>query len=201
MARCAVRWVDAQNRVTNAFLATLRGRDAIRARMTELYNYERFGLPEKAGNNYFYTRNDGLQNQAVLYVREGLNGTPRVLIDPNSWSQDGATALAEWDPSEDGRISFSVHRAPTADVRVLDVATACPHDEVRWSIPTSTGEGRSASLFALPEPLRRAIPPPTRTIIDSTSSARRRARTGSSTPLPTVPGSATMRRFRRTATG
>src|SRR3982751_922217 len=89
-------WVDAQNRASSAFLSQLPGRDAIRTRMTQLYNYERFGMPERAGNSYFYTRNDGLQNQAALYVREGLNGRPRVLIDPNSWARDGATALGEW---------------------------------------------------------------------------------------------------------
>ena len=97
-------WVDAQNAVTQAFLATLPGRAAFRARMTQMYDYERFGLPEKKGGRYFYTRNDGLQNQAVLYVREGLDGAPRVLIDPNTWSQDGATALAEWEPTEDGTL-------------------------------------------------------------------------------------------------
>jgi prolyl oligopeptidase len=129
-------WVTAQNEATNAYLALLPGRDAIRARMTELYNYERFGLPEKAGSRYFYTRNDGLQNQAVLYVREGLNGVPRVLIDPNSWSSDGATALAEWHPSEDGgHLLYSVQDGGTdwRIVRVLDVATGRPtNDEVRW---------------------------------------------------------------------
>jgi len=129
-------WVTAQNEVSSAYLAALPGRDAIRARMTQMYDYERFGLPEKAGDFYFYTRNDGLQNQAVLYVREGLNGAPRVLIDPNTWSQDGATALAEWDPSEDGRhLLYSVQDGGTdwRTVRVLDVATGQPtSDEVRW---------------------------------------------------------------------
>ena len=99
---------------TNAYLATLPSRAAFRARMTQMYDYERFGIPEKAGNFYFYDRNDGLQNQAVLYVREGLNGTPRLLIDPNTWSADAATALAEWDPSEDGRhLLYSVQEGGT----------------------------------------------------------------------------------------
>jgi prolyl oligopeptidase len=133
----AVRaWVTAQNQVTETFLANLPGRDAIRARMTQLYDYERFSLPEKAGSRYFYTRNDGLQNQSVLYVREGLEGAPRVLIDPNTWSQDGATAMAEWEPSKDGRhLLYSVQEGGTdwRTVRVLDVATGQPTtDEVRW---------------------------------------------------------------------
>jgi prolyl oligopeptidase len=129
-------WVDAQNAASSAFLSALPGREAIRARMTQLYNYERFGTPKKAGNFYFYTRNDGLQNQSGLWVREGLNGTPRLLIDPNSWARDGATALAEWDPSEDGsHLLYAVQDGGTdwRTVRVIDVATGQPtNDEVRW---------------------------------------------------------------------
>ncbi len=129
-------WVTAQNDVTNAYLATLPGRAAFRARMTQMYDYERFGIPQEAGGRYFYTRNDGLQNQSVLYVRQGLNGAPRVLIDPNTWSQDGATALAEWTPSKDGRfLLYSIQDGGTdwRIVRVLDVATGQQtSDEVRW---------------------------------------------------------------------
>jgi len=129
-------WVTAQNEVTNAYLATLPGRQAIHARLTQMYDYERFGLPERKGSRYFYTRNDGLQNQSVLYVREGLDGAPRQLIDPNSWSADGATALAEWDPSEDGRyLLYSIQDGGTdwRTVRVLDVATGQQtQDEIHW---------------------------------------------------------------------
>lgn len=129
-------WVEAQNKVTDAYLDTLPGRDAFKARMTELYNYERFGLPRKAGARYFYTRNDGLQPQSVLYVREGLKGEGRVLIDPNAWAKDGATALAEWVPSEDGKyLLYSVQDGGTdwRIVRVKDVATGQDlADEIRW---------------------------------------------------------------------
>jgi prolyl oligopeptidase len=156
-------WVTAQNEVSSAYLAALPGRDAIRARMTQMYDYERFGVPEKAGNFYFYTRNDGLQNQSVLYVREGLNGAPRVLIDPNSWSQDGATALAEWDPSEDGRhLLYSVQDGGTdwRTVRVLDVATGQPtSDEVRWVKFSNLDWAKDGSGFyysRFPEPAQGA---------------------------------------------
>ncbi len=129
-------WVADQNKVTDAYLGTLPGRDAFRSRMTELYNYERFGLPRKAGTRYFYTRNDGLQPQSVLYVREGLKGEGRVLIDPNGWARDGATALAEWTPSEDGKyLLYSVQDGGTdwRILRVMDVATGKDlADEVRW---------------------------------------------------------------------
>jgi prolyl oligopeptidase len=160
----AVRvWVDAQNQVTNAFLANLPGRDAIRARMTELYDYEHFGIPKKAGRHYFYTRNDGLQNQAVLYVRDGIDGAPRVLIDPNSWSQDGATAMGEWEPSDDGsRLLYSVQDGGTdwRIVRVLDVATGQPTgDEVRWVKFSNLDWAKDGSGFyysRFPEPAQGA---------------------------------------------
>lgn len=129
-------WVAAQNKVTDAYLDALPGRDAFARRMTELYNYERFGLPRKRGTRYFYTRNDGLQPQSVLYVREGLKGEGRVLIDPNGWAKDGATALAEWVPSEDGRhLLYAVQDGGTdwRIVRVKDVTTGQDlPDEIRW---------------------------------------------------------------------
>jgi prolyl oligopeptidase len=144
-------WVTAQNAATNAFLTQLPGRAALRARMTQLYNYERFGMPEKAGNYYFYTRNDGLQNQAGLYVREGLNGTPRILIDPNTWSGDGATALGEWDPSEDGRyLLYGIQDGGTdwRILRVIDVATGRQlPDEIRWVKFSSIDWAKDGSGF------------------------------------------------------
>ncbi|TXC67754.1 S9 family peptidase [Sphingorhabdus soli] len=130
------QWVAAQNAVTDAYLAKLPGRDAFKARMTQLYDYERIGTPTKKGGRYFYSRNDGLQNQSVLYVRDSLDGPGRVLIDPNGWSADGATALAEWSPSEDGtKLLYSVQDGGTdwRSVKVLDVATGKPmSDEVKW---------------------------------------------------------------------
>jgi len=129
-------WVTAENEVTDAFLATLPLRDKFKARMTELYDYERFGVPDKQGGRYFYSRNDGLQNQSVLYVRESIDGPARMLIDPNTWSADGATAMGEWQPSEDGsKLLYSIQDGGTdwRTVKVLDVATGQPTaDEVKW---------------------------------------------------------------------
>ena len=129
-------WVAAQNEVTDAYLARLPARAVFAERLRELYDYERFGVPEKAGGRYFYERNDGLQNQSALYVRESVDGAPRLLIDPNRWSTDGATALAEWVPSEDGKkLLYSVQDGGTdwRTVRVLDVdnGQVLP-DEVKW---------------------------------------------------------------------
>ena len=129
-------WVAAENKVTDSFLQTLPLRDWFKQRMTALYDYERFGLPVKRGSNYFYVHNTGLQNQSVLFVREDLNGTARQLIDPNGWSKDGATALAEWTPSEDGRLlAYSIQDGGTdwRTVKVMDVATGkIRTDELKW---------------------------------------------------------------------
>ena len=129
-------WVDAENALTDSYLATLPGRDLLKARMTALTNFERFGVPRKAGSRYFYTRNDGLQNQSVLWVREGLDGAARKLIDPNGWASDGATAISEWAPSEDGRrLLYSVQDGGTdwRTVKVMEVDTGnVLPDEIKW---------------------------------------------------------------------
>jgi prolyl oligopeptidase len=129
-------WVEAQNAVTDAYLAQLPGRDHIADRLRELWNYERYGLPEHAGDRYFYTRNDGLQDQSVLYVADGLDAEPRVVVDPNAWSGDGTTALAGWEPSPDGaRLVFAVQEGGSdwRTLRVLDVETGeTLADEIDW---------------------------------------------------------------------
>ncbi|HZH98658.1 MAG TPA: prolyl oligopeptidase family serine peptidase [Fimbriimonadaceae bacterium] len=96
-------WIKAQNEVTFAYLKSIPGRDRIAERVKDLWNFERFGIPTKEGTRYFYTRNDGLQNQAVLYVAESLNATPRVLLDPNKLSTDGTVALSGTAFSRDGK--------------------------------------------------------------------------------------------------
>src|SRR5262249_9957887 len=82
-------WVEAENKVTFSYLEQIPYRQAIRERLTKLWNYERFRPPQKEGGRYFYEHNDGLQNQNVLFVAEFLNATPRVLLDPNTLSTDG----------------------------------------------------------------------------------------------------------------
>jgi prolyl oligopeptidase len=129
-------WVEAQNKVTDAYLATLPGRDVFKDRLKKLIDYERFGQPERKGGRYFYLHNSGLQNQAVLFVRDGVDGQGRVLIDPNGWSKDGATALGEWSPSEDGKkLVYAIQDGGTdwRTVKVLDVDTGkVLDDDVEW---------------------------------------------------------------------
>src|SRR4030095_1503463 len=97
-------WIEAQNKVTNAYLESISDRPQIRRRLTELWNYERFGTPRQDGGKYFYSRNSGLQNQSVLYVADSLAAKPRVLLDPNKLSEDGTVALAGTQPSRDGSL-------------------------------------------------------------------------------------------------
>ena len=97
-------WVQAQNQLTFSYLEQIETRPALRQRLTELWNYERFGLPVKRGEHYFYTHNDGLQNQSVLHVTDSLDGKPRVLLDPNQLSEDGTVALANWVASPNGKL-------------------------------------------------------------------------------------------------
>ena len=152
-------WVDAENAVTNAYLATLPGRDVFKARMTQLFDYERFGVPVKKGGRYFYSRNSGLQNQAVLYVRDSVDGPGRVLIDPNGWSADGATALGEWRPSEDGsKMLYTIQDGGTdwRTIKVLDVVTGqILADTIEWVKFSGVGWAKDGSGFyysAFPAP-------------------------------------------------
>ena len=152
-------WVAAQNKVSDAYMDTLPGRDALKAKMQKLYDYERFGIPRKAGKSYFFTKNDGLQNQSVLYVRDGLKGSDRVLIDPNGWAKDGATALSDWDPSENGELlAYSIQDGGTdwRIIKVKDVATGEElDDEIKWAKFTGISwignEGFLYSRFAEPQ--------------------------------------------------
>jgi prolyl oligopeptidase len=129
-------WVTAQNRVSGKYLAALPGRDVFAGRLRELFAYERIGVPQKAGSRYFYSHNTGLQNQSTLWVREGVRGAERLLIDPNFWAKDGATALAEWVPSDDGRfLAYAVQDGGTdwRTIKVIDVATGKTLDDaVAW---------------------------------------------------------------------
>ena len=119
-------WIEAQNKVTFAYLEKIPQRAAYKERLTQLWNYERFGMPVKGGDRYFYTRNDGLQNQSVLYVADSLAGAPRVLLDPATLLADGTAALAAWIPSEDGKLlAYGIQEAGSdwEQWKVRDVTT------------------------------------------------------------------------------
>ncbi|MBI1263446.1 MAG: prolyl oligopeptidase family serine peptidase [Alphaproteobacteria bacterium] len=152
-------WVRAQQEVTNAYLDALPGRARIMQRLTELWNYERYDVPSERGGRYFFTRNDGLQNQSVLMVQEGLDADARTLIDPNTWSQDGTMALAGSVASSDGaRLAYLVQEGGSdwRTIRVIDVDSGVElEDEVRWVkfSPLSWAKDGSGFFYSrYPEP-------------------------------------------------
>jgi prolyl oligopeptidase len=152
-------WVSAENKATDRYLETLPGRDAIRTRLKQLWNYDRYGVPRKRGGRYFYTHNSGLQNQSVLLVRDGLDGKERELLNPNDWAKDGATALDQWVPSNNGdRLLYSVQDGGSdwRILHVLDVTTGKPlDDEIKW-VKYSTlawdSDGKGFFYARFPEP-------------------------------------------------
>jgi prolyl oligopeptidase len=133
-------WIEAQNKVSFGYLEQIPQRAAYKDRLTQLWNYERFGMPVKGGSRYFYTRNDGLQNQSVLYVADSLDGERRVLLDPATLLADGTAALAAWIPSEDGKLlAYGIQEAGSdwEQWKVRDVATGNDLSEqlkgVKWA--------------------------------------------------------------------
>jgi prolyl oligopeptidase len=130
-------WIEAENVLTESFLAGVAQRDAIRERLTRLWNYERRSVPERVGELYAYYRNTGLQNQAVLYVTRDLAEPGRVLLDPNTFSEDGTVALSGLAFSDDGALvaySISASGSDWQEWHVRDVRTGHDlPDVVRWS--------------------------------------------------------------------
>lgn len=130
-------WIDAQNRLTESFLADVPARADIKRRLTELWNYERYGPPSREGHYYVFARNDGLQNQSVIYKTGALDSPPQVLLDPNTFSADGTVALSGMAFSDDGRYlaySTSVSGSDWMEWHVKDVdSTKDLTDVLKWS--------------------------------------------------------------------
>jgi prolyl oligopeptidase len=129
-------WVEAENKVTEAFLATIPERPAIKSKLTQLWNYARFSAPFKEGGRYFFFQNTGLQNQSILYVQDGSKAKPRILLDPNLLSPDGTVALSGQTASDDGHyLAYSVSTSGSdwREVRVRDVNNARDlADTLKW---------------------------------------------------------------------
>ncbi|MFQ3648734.1 MAG: prolyl oligopeptidase family serine peptidase [Gemmataceae bacterium] len=130
------QWVEDQNKVTFGYLEKIPARRPLVKRLTDLWNYERYSAPFKEGGRYFYFRNDGLQNQAVLYTLEKLDAEPRLLLDPNKLSKDGTIALGGFEVSPDGKkavVSLSEAGSDWTTMKVLDIATGkFDADEIKW---------------------------------------------------------------------
>lgn len=130
------KWVAEQNRLTFGYLKKLPYRDEIEKRITELWNYEKFGLPRKAGKFYYYSKNDGLQNQSVIYQTLRVDEPGTVLIDPNQWSKDGTIALAGMAFSDDGKyLAYGIQDGGSdwRTWKVMNVETKeILDDELNW---------------------------------------------------------------------
>uniref|UniRef100_A0A7C4LIC1 prolyl oligopeptidase n=1 Tax=Schlesneria paludicola TaxID=360056 RepID=A0A7C4LIC1_9PLAN len=154
-------WVEAQNAVTFRFLEQIPEREFLRRRLTQLWNYEKFSPPSRQGPRYVFSKNDGLQNQFVLYTQDTLDSPAELLIDPNTWSPDGTVALSGTSFSDDGRyLAYGVQDAGSdwRTWRLLDVASRQPlPDELRWikfNTPAwlKDGSGFFYARYPAPEP-------------------------------------------------
>jgi len=129
-------WVQAENAVTFGYLGKIPFREKIKQRLTEIFNYPRYSSPFRAGEYYFFYKNDGLQNQSVCYIQKGLDGTPEVFFDPNALSPDGTVRLGIISISRDDRyVTLSRGEAGSdwSEIRVMEIATKQElPDRVRW---------------------------------------------------------------------
>lgn len=129
-------WVSAQNKVTYAYLEQIPFRESLRERLTQLQNYPRYGSPMKVNGKYYFFKNEGLQNQSVLYELDSLNATARVLLDPNLLSDDGTVALSQIAFSKDGKyLAYSIARSGSDwnEIFVMEVATRqLLPDHIQW---------------------------------------------------------------------
>ena len=151
-------WVKAQNKVTGGYLAQIPFRNALKKRLTALTNYPKFGSPFKKNGQYFYFKNNGLQNQSVLYRQKSLNAEPEMLLDPNTFSMDGTVALSNVEFSKDGKyLGYTIARSGSDwnEIFVLDVETRqVLSDHIQWSKSSGIawqGNGFYYSAFDAPE--------------------------------------------------
>jgi prolyl oligopeptidase len=129
-------WVKAQNEVTFGYLGKISFREALKKRLTDIFNYPRYSSPFRVGEWYFFAKNDGLQNQSVTYVQKGLDGTPEVFIDPNALSPDGTIRMGLLGPSGNKKL-MAVTRGEAgsdwSEIRVMDIAAKKElADQVKW---------------------------------------------------------------------
>ena len=126
MSKETAAWVEAQNKVTFPYLEAIPYRKQLHARVVELNNYPKYTSPSRKGPYYFFYKNDGLQNQSVLYIQKGLDGTPEVLIDPNAWEGDGTTRLGAFAVSADAKYAvygISKSGSDWQQYKVMELAT------------------------------------------------------------------------------
>ena len=151
-------WVAAQNKVTGEYLSKIPFRGALLRRLTAVADYEKIGAPAKKHGKYYFYKNDGLQNQSVLYVQDSLDGEARVMLDPNKLSADGTVALTGTSFSHDGKyMAYTISRSGSdwTEIYVLDTATGrLLDDHIVWAKFTGAawhGDGFYYSAYDAPE--------------------------------------------------
>lgn len=152
-------WVEAENEVTFGYLESIPGRDKIAERLTELWDYERYSAPSAVADYYVYSKNDGLQNQSVVYKIDSLESEPEVLIDPNAWTEDGTIALAGTAFSDDGSyvaVGKSKAGSDWKTWEILDVTSGRWLPEtlewIKWSAIAWTKDNQGFFYTRFPEP-------------------------------------------------
>ena len=152
-------WVEAQNKVTQEYLTKISFREGFKKRLTELWNYEKYSAPSKHGEYYTYSKNDGLQEQSVIYIQKGLNGKPEVLLDPNKLSKDGSVSLGGISFSHDDKyLAYGISRGGSdwREFYVMDVKTKkLTDDYIKWSKFSGTAwykDGFYYSRYDEPKP-------------------------------------------------
>jgi len=156
-SQATAAWVEAENQVTNEYLSKIPFRSQLKQRLTDLVNYERIYIPQKKKGKYYFFKNDGLQNQSVLYVKDSLNGEATVLLDPNTWSKDGTVARTGNSFSNDGKyMAYSISRSGSDwnEIYVIDLATKQLLDDhilwVKLSGASWKGDGFYYSAYDAP---------------------------------------------------
>ena len=152
-------WVEAQNKLTFDYIRSDAAYERLKKRLTELWNYPKYSAPRKRGERYFFSKNDGLQNQSVIYMQQSLESEPAVVIDPNKLSEDGTVALSNLTLSEDGILlayGLSSSGSDRQEIKVRDVDSGSDYDEVlQWCKFTSIAWKHDNSGFfynRFPEP-------------------------------------------------
>jgi prolyl oligopeptidase len=151
-------WVEEQNKLTFGFLDKVPYREKLKARLTQLSNYPRISAPARRGDTYFFTKNDGLQNQSVYYIQKGVNGKPEVFLDPNKFSADGTSVLSTFSLSTDGKyLAYGISQGGSdwIDINVMEVATRNKlSDQLSWLKASGVawqGDGFFYSRYPAPE--------------------------------------------------
>lgn len=130
------QWVTEQNKVTDTWMEKVPYRNDLKERLTGLWNYERYGVPFHKGNFYYFFKNDGIQNQSVLYIQDSLDGEARVFLDPNKLAEDGTTSLSEYKVSHNGKyFAYAISKAGSDwnEIYVMETATGKQlTDQLEW---------------------------------------------------------------------